>query len=169
MPARASTDDDGRRWTHAIWNGIPCSSFLILRCCSSHFRDQGGDKPRLYPIRIIELVRRRVGAGLVPALASPHPHTIFGEGVTDVTAIYAWNRRRISNGGSSNGSVVFAYPDDAGEGGGAVRREDQGRDAAIDYRAGERYLPEYPGRPSRTATDTCPPVEAGRRGRIGLD
>ena len=38
MRVRASTDDGGLRWNHAAWNGISCSSFLILRYCSSHLR-----------------------------------------------------------------------------------------------------------------------------------
>src|SRR5579859_3783440 len=151
MRVRASTDDDGLRWKHAVWNVIPCSSFLILRCCSSHLS--------LFSF-----------SPLLWTLISPNrPAMANEEGVTDVTTIYAWNRRRISNGGSSNGSVVFAYSDDAGEGGGAVRREDQGRDAAIDYRAGERYLPEYTGRSPGTATDARPAAEAGGAGRPGVD
>ena len=160
MRARASTDDDGLRWKHAVWNGIPCSSFLILRCCSSHFRSiqsllqsQGGACPHRRSLSTqshllachaerseesLQAARRFFAAlSMTGAKASDllserlcglppfwhlHPHTIFGEGATDVTAIYTWNRRRISNGGSSNGSVVFTYSDDAGEGGGAVRR-----------------------------------------------
>src|SRR6266849_463496 len=69
MRARASTDGDGLRWKHPVWNATSCSLFLILRYCSS----------LIYPFSPLSY---EPGAGLVPVLVSTRPIPFYGEGVS---------------------------------------------------------------------------------------
>src|SRR5579859_1185755 len=71
----------GGRWLEGRCDGRSVELFIVFPSCSRHWfaritekhstsNNQGGGKPRPYPVRSIQPPRRRVGAGLAPALVN---------------------------------------------------------------------------------------------------